>query len=69
MNVCRGITEESLISFGSLPTGKQPKSTKKFYLHVSPKPVILNQCQTPIVYEQCVRLPWPLKGIGLITYN
>ena len=54
LNVCRGITEESLISFGSLPTGKQPKSTKKFYLHVSPKSVILNQCQTPIVYEQCV---------------
>ena len=55
LNVCRGVTEESLISFGSLPTEERSKKAQKFYLHVTAKPTIPDECQTPIVYEQCIR--------------
>ena len=55
LNVCRGVTEESLISYGSLPTEEQSKKAQKFYLHVTAKPTIPDECQTPIVYEQCIR--------------
>ena len=55
LNVCKGITEESLISFGSIPIGKQLAKTQNFYLHVANKPVKRDESHTPVVCEQCVR--------------
>ena len=55
LNVCRGVIEESLISFGSLPTRELSQKMQKFYLHVTAKPTIPNECLYPSLYEQCIR--------------
>ena len=55
LNVCKGITEESLISFGSIPIGKHLAKTQKIYLYVANKPVTGDESHTPFVYEQCIR--------------